>query len=423
MRRLLNSMRQALVSPERNTRSAVVLGRLLGIAFLICFGTGVYSHFLQDPLPWMRFPTFPTQLYQFTQGLHITAGIACFPLILGKLYTVYPQLFQTPPIRGFGHLLERASIALFVGSSLVQLAIGMLNTYQWYPFPFGFKQVHYALSFVIIGSLAIHIGVKLPLIQRYWRRRSDATRELLARNSDDLLDPVPGAPAGSSPTPDPQLAGGVTGRVFRWIDNTPQPDRGLSRRGLFAAVGVATVAVVTFTAGQSFAVFRPFNLFAPRAKGIGPQGLPINRTAEAAQVTETAVSPDWVLSVVAGGVTTTFSRDELLALPQTAVSLPIACVEGWSQLADWRGVRMRDLLTAAGAPSDQRLMVQSLEKEGGYRTTEMGSEYVGDDLTLVALELNGSTLDIQHGYPARIIAPGRPGVLQTKWLSSLEVTA
>ncbi|MBC7403690.1 MAG: molybdopterin-dependent oxidoreductase, partial [Microbacteriaceae bacterium] len=29
--------------------------------------------------------------------------------------------------------------------------------------------------------------------------------------------------------------------------------------------------------------------------------------------------------------------------------------------------------------------------------------------------------DIDHGFPARMIAPGRPGVLQTKWLSKLEV--
>ena len=51
----------------------------------------------------------------------------------------------------------------------------------------------------------------------------------------------------------------------------------------------------------------------------------------------------------------------------------------------------------------------------------MQPEFVRDDLTLVALELEGETLDLDHGYPARIIAPARPGVLQTKWLSTLEV--
>jgi hypothetical protein len=403
MRRLLNGMRRSLTSPVRNARSAVVIGRLLGLAFLVCFATGVYSHFLQDPLPWMRFATWP-QLYQVTQGIHITAGIACFPLLLGKLYVVYPQLFQTPALKGPVHLLERASIALFVGASLVQIVIGLLNTYQWYPFPFNFKQVHWALSFVIIGSLAIHIAVKLPIIARNW---SKAVPE-----ADD-------EPPAESEVP----TTGVTGRVMHWIDRTPAPEAGLSRRGFFAAVGLSTVAVVALTAGQSFAALKPLNLFGPRQKDIGPQGLPINRTAEAAKVTESAMAADWVLTVMAAGTVATFTRAQLLALPQTQVDLPIACVEGWSQMATWKGVRMRDLLEAAGAPSDRRLIVNSLEERGGYRTTEMGPEYVGDDLTLVALELNGGTLDIQHGYPARVIAPGRPGVLQTKWLRSLEVAS
>jgi DMSO/TMAO reductase YedYZ molybdopterin-dependent catalytic subunit len=51
----------------------------------------------------------------------------------------------------------------------------------------------------------------------------------------------------------------------------------------------------------------------------------------------------------------------------------------------------------------------------------MPAEYVQDERTLVALELNGAVLDLEHGYPARIIAPGRPGVLQTKWLQTVEV--
>jgi hypothetical protein len=403
MRRLLNGMRRSLTSPVRTARSAVVIGRLLGLAFLVCFATGLYSHFLQDPLPWMRFATWP-QLYQVTQGIHITAGIACFPLLLGKLYVVYPQLFQTPALKGPVHLLERASIALFVGASLVQIVIGLLNTYQWYPFPFNFKEVHWALSFVIIGSLAIHIAVKLPIIARNW---SKAVPE-----ADD-------EPPAESEVP----MTGVTGRVMHWIDRTPAPEPALSRRGFFTAVGLSTVAVVALTAGQSFAALKPLNLFGPRQKDIGPQGLPINRTAEAAKVTGSALAADWVLTVMAAGTVATFTRDELLALPQTQVDLPIACVEGWSQMATWKGVRMRDLLEAAGAPSDKRLIVNSLEERGGYRTTEMGPEYVGDDLTLVALELNGGTLDIQHGYPARVIAPGRPGVLQTKWLRSLEVAS
>ena len=124
-----------------------------------------------------------------------------------------------------------------------------------------------------------------------------------------------------------------------------------------------------------------------------------------------------------GETSTTFTRAQLLALPQYDVDLPIACVEGWSQMASWRGPRLRDLADAVGARDGVAIRAVSLEKDSSYARTTVGPEWVRDELTLVALELNGDVLDIDHGYPARFIAPARPGVLQTKWLSSLEVIA
>ncbi len=407
---------------------ATVLGRLLGAAFVICFATGLYSHFLQQPLPWMRFPTHPATLYQVTQGVHITAGIACFPLIFAKLYAVFPNLFQTPPIRGLLHFLERASITLFVSSALIELVIGLLDTYVWYPFPFYFKQVHFALSFIVIGSLAVHIAAKLPIIRRYWLKKNsfDSAGELVL---DPVDRPLTGAqilqeigPVPEDAPPVAKRVAGVTGRVFEWIDSTPPKQPAVSRRGFVTTVGVTTAAVIALTAGQSFRVLDALNLFAPRKKGYGPAGLPINRTAQAAKVLESAMSPGWRLTVARGSTVNTYSLAELKALPQQMEALPIACVEGWSQMATWRGVRLHELMERVGREPDEGLTLTSLEAKGGYRVTQMGPEYVQDDRTLVALELNGEVLDLDHGYPARMIAPGRPGVLQTKWLSRIEVT-
>ena len=168
------SRTQALfASPARTARTTVVIGRLLGLAFVVCFLTGLYSHLLQDPLPWMRFPTWPG-VYAFTQGLHVTVGIAIFPLLLGKLWTVYPRLFVWPPVTSFAGLIERVSIGLLVSSALLEPTIGLINTYQWYPWPFPFRQTHFALAWVIVGSIALHIAFKLPTIVRFWRGRSAA---------------------------------------------------------------------------------------------------------------------------------------------------------------------------------------------------------------------------------------------------------
>ena len=415
MRRLMYEARAQLASPVRNPRMATVIGRLLGLAFLICFGTGLYSHFLQQPLPWMTFATRPAQLYQFTQGTHIIAGIACFPLLLAKLYVVFPQLFQYPPVTSFANFLERASIALFVGASLVEITIGLLNTYQWYPFPFPFKQVHFALSFVIIGSLLVHIGVKLPLIAAHWR-----AAPALGPDERHPVDTVAAHVTDTDSADGLPRTGGLTGRVLAYIDAAPEVPARTSRRGFLATVALGVAAVVGLTAGQTFAPLDAVNVFGPRKKGVGQQGVPVNRTSAQAKVATTAMAADWVLTVAVGGTERSFSRAELIALPQTDVDLPIACVEGWSQMASWRGVRLRDLVDAAGGSADTDLRLISLEQRGGFKQTEMGHEYVRDPLTVVALELNGETLDLEHGYPARMIAPGRPGVLQTKWLSRIE---
>lgn len=399
-RKLTEALAAKFASPTRGTRLTVVLGRWLGLAFSVCFLTGLFSHGLQNPPAWMVFPTRPVWIYQLSQGIHVTAGIAAIPLLLAKLWSVYPALLSWPPVKSVLHGLERASIALFVGSSLVQVTTGLINTYKWYPWPFPFRETHYWLAWVIWGSLLLHVAVKLPTIAAHWRRRQDhaaGTAPAAAGRGD----------AGVEPARD---SGAEELRPGRW-----------SRRAFLAAVTAASGAVVVTTAGQSFGWLAPANIFAPRKMGTGPQGVPVNRTAADAKVTDAAKATGWALTVRSGGATRSFTLDQLRAMPQFSHELPIACVEGWSQLATWRGVRVRDLLGTVGAPAGSELRFTSLEPEGAYRMMTMPAEYSRDEQTLVALELNGEVLDLDHGYPARIIAPGRPGVLQTKWLQSMEV--
>lgn len=147
---------------------SVVVGRVLAVLFLLCFLTGLYSHLLQDPPSWMVFPTRPIGLYRWTQGLHVASGTVAIPVLLAKLWIVYPRLFAWPPFDSVGQALERLSIAVLVSSSLVELTIGLLNTYQWYPWPFPFRFVHFALGWIILGSLIVHIGAKLPVIRGVW---------------------------------------------------------------------------------------------------------------------------------------------------------------------------------------------------------------------------------------------------------------
>jgi DMSO/TMAO reductase YedYZ molybdopterin-dependent catalytic subunit len=108
-------------------------------------------------------------------------------------------------------------------------------------------------------------------------------------------------------------------------------------------------------------------------------------------------------------------------MEQTTEDLPIACVEGWSAMGTWTGVRLADLVRAVGAPVRSRVFLRSLQQGGSFSTSELPAEFVEDPLTLLALSLSGEPLDLDHGFPCRLIAPARPGVMQTKWLHRIEV--
>ena len=119
----------------------------------------------------------------------------------------------------------------------------------------------------------------------------------------------------------------------------------------------------------------------------------------------------------------TLTLADLAALPQRTESLPIACVEGWSAGGDWTGVRLRDLLDLVGAPpgaTSTSSRCSSAAPTGARRCRRTSRTTAR---TLLALRLAGETLAIDHGYPARLIAPDRPGVLQTKWVHRIEVLA
>ncbi|MFE0025460.1 molybdopterin-dependent oxidoreductase [Amycolatopsis sp. NPDC059021] len=376
MKRLPVPDEERFTAAAHSPRVTARVGLWLAITFTTCFVTGLLSHLIQHPPEWFLWPSRPIWLYRVTQGLHVVAGVASIPLLLAKLWSVYPKLFGKPLVRSIPHAVERLSILVLSAAAFFELTTGLLNVAQNYPWTFYFPQVHYAVAWVAIGSILVHIAVKLPVIRRALTRR---------------------------PADDPE-----------------PPSAGLSRRGFLRTTWLTAGVSVVATAGATVPLLRNVSGLSWRT-GNGTQGLPVNRTATAAGVVQAAQATTWQLSVVTSAGTRTFSLAELRALPQTTAELPIACVEGWSQSAIWRGVAFPTLLTAVGAQPGATVRVSSLERSGLYGVSVLPGEHTADALTLLALELNGEVLDLDHGFPCRIIAPSRPGVLQTKWVSKLEV--
>lgn len=380
-------------------RLSARLGLWLGIAFTVCFLTGLLSHLVQHPPSWFWYPTRPVALYRITQGVHVLAGIAAIPLLLAKLYTVYPKLFTWPPVRSVLHAAERASLLVLIGSAFFELVTGLLNIAHWYPWGFFFPATHYAIAWVAVGSIVVHVGAKLPIIRRGLAAPLDGA------GADDGYDGMSEELVGSDAASETGTGAGA---------RTP------SRRAFLRATGLASFVAVLATAGATVPWLRRVSVLAVR-DGDGPQGVPINKTAESAGVIEAANDPAWQLTVSGPGGEVTFSLADLQTMEQHTAELPIACVEGWSALGQWTGVRVRDVVARVGAPPDADVRFESLQSGGLYRSSVLPARHVRDELSLVAVALYGQPLDIQHGFPARLITASRPGVLQTKWLSRITV--
>ena len=319
--------------------------------------------------------------YRLTQGLHVAAGTACVPLLLVKLWTVYPRFWIRPPRPSrelLLHVAERTSVGVLVAAAIFQLATGLANVTTWYPWSFSFRSTHFAVAWVVIGALVVHIAVKLPVV-----------REALAGP----------------------------------VDQDEPPGDGLSRRGLVRTAGIASAAAVLLTVGGTVPWLRKVSVFSVRS-GDGPQDLPVNKSARAAGVTASATDPAYRLDVVYGDQSTVADpgrppRDAADGgRPADRLRRGLERPRRLERRAAARPARPR-----SGRRAGRRSRCPRSRSTGRFRVTDLPAQFADDDLTLLALGLGGEALSIDHGYPARLIAPNRPGVLQTKWVSRLEVEA
>jgi DMSO/TMAO reductase YedYZ molybdopterin-dependent catalytic subunit len=410
-------------SPIRGPWLTSVFGLLLLASIPVLFATGLLSYAAYNPdlsrvndetpgkglLGFYLFswPTHPVWLYRLNQGVHVTLGLVLVPILLFKLWSVLPKLFEWPPLRSPAHALERLSLFLLVGGAVFEFATGILNIQTWYKFPGSFYPLHFYGAWVFTAGFVVHVAVKLPAMIRALRSRSFIAelRTNLARTrpeppADGYLAPV--APA--EPT--------------------------ISRRGVLAFAGAGSALIALLSVGQSLGgPLRWTALLAPHGANVSsPDDFQVNQTAASAGIKESETGDAWRLTIGGDGRASepaaALSRADLLGMEQHTASLPIACVEGWStDNQAWTGVRLSDLARLAGVAHPSSALVKSLERSGVFSQVVLSEGQVMDPDSLLALRVNGSDLTPDHGYPARVILPASPGVHNTKWVASLTFRA
>ena len=402
-------------SPLRGPWLTSVLALVLLVGLLVMVVTGLLSYAAYDPrlggsndqtpdagllAGYVRFdwPTSPAWLYRVNQGTHVLLGLALVPVVLAKLWSVAPRLFAWPPVRSPAHALERFSILLLVGSILFLLVTGAMNVQYDYAWGFSFYTGHFYAAWVFIAAFATHVALKLPTMVWSLRSRPFAA-ELRLTAEDTVAEP---ADSSGLVSPDP-------------IPAT------MSRRGALAVVGGSSLALLGLSVGQSIDPLRRTALLAPRGQvtGDGPNDFPVNTTFGEIGVDESETGASWRLRLVGPGGERLLRREELLTMPLRTEQLPIACVEGWSTVQTWTGVRLRDLAAMVGGAQAASVLVESLQRGGAFSTMSLTDTQLRADRTLLALKVNGVDLSLDHGFPARMIIPAAPGVRNTKWVSTL----
>ena len=129
---------------------------------------------------------------------------------------------------------------------------------------------------------------------------------------------------------------------------------------------------------------------------------------------------EWKLSVTrASGETMAVTLDEIKKLRKTEVVFNFKCIEGWSQVTWWAGVKFSDFVAA-----------YHLDKETSMKYVGMSTPdneyYVGIDMpsalhpqTLLCYEMNGAPLPMEHGAPLRMIIPVKYGIKNLKRIGTL----
>lgn len=193
---------------------------------------------------------------------------------------------------------------------------------------------------------------------------------------------------------------------WKWLRTRPNED-GLAwplRRALNANESLARAY---FSEARLSPQFRPADV--TRARINGGLGLKSPIDADA-----------WRLRVEGLAAPVALSLDDLRQFPRRTMITELRCIEGWSTIVQWGGVRLADVAEKF-APARLARYVSMETPDRAY--------YVGLDIesalhpqTLLAFEMNGAPLPMPHGAPLRLAIPVKYGIKSIKRIGTIRFT-
>jgi DMSO/TMAO reductase YedYZ molybdopterin-dependent catalytic subunit len=137
---------------------------------------------------------------------------------------------------------------------------------------------------------------------------------------------------------------------------------------------------------------------------------------------------DWRL--VVGGLVTrqaNFSLAKLKEMPSRTQITRHDCVEGWSRIGKWKGVRLAVLLDRVSPRAEARYVMfycadaMNLSGDKYYESIDLDGAY--HPQTILAYEMNDQALPIAHGAPLRLRDERQLGYKMAKYIMRIELVA
>jgi DMSO/TMAO reductase YedYZ molybdopterin-dependent catalytic subunit len=132
---------------------------------------------------------------------------------------------------------------------------------------------------------------------------------------------------------------------------------------------------------------------------------------------------DWVLEVT-GKVARPrrLSLDDLMKLPRTDIRVRHYCVEGWTAVAEWSGVRVSEIAKLVGAQDTDYGEFRSFDAPNATDRAYWSSwdrESAMHGQTILAYGMNGQALPPAYGAPLRLFGAVKLGYKNVKYLTEV----
>ena len=202
------------------------------------------------------------------------------------------------------------------------------------------------------------------------------------------------------------MIAGVVG--WRYLYKLPEGANG-AKKPLRAALDANESLLSGFFSSQKLAKTFPASEAVTTVRLNGGEGV--------ADAVDTA---NWRLHIAkSNGDTLLLSLDDIKSLPKEEEVFNFKCIEGWSQVTRWGGVRWSELMKAYHLDKEAKMKYAGL-------STPNEQYYVGIDMksamhpqTLLCYELNGKPLPKGNGFPLRLIITVKYGVKNLKQIGTM----